>query len=333
MPTRRIAFIGSRGHWDKVVREVAGIDSLEVVALCDGGDSAAPLAKWWAQNGRTPPVESDHRQMLDRVRPDIVVVCGPFESHATMCIDAIDRGIHVLTEKPAALTFDDLDRLRAACQRNPKIHLAGMMFLRYAAGFYTAWKMIREQGVIGEVRLINARKSYRLGQRAAYYHNRDTYGGTIPWVGSHAIDWAMWFAGTPIRSVAAMHSSQHNGGNGTMERSAVCQFAFENEIAASISIDVFRPDNAATHGDDWARIVGTAGVLEVRPDEVLLLNAAHDRSTPVPIACDRSPIRDFLDHIEGRSHAIVDAASTLALTEACLRARQAADEGRIVSFG
>src|SRR5438093_2838580 len=117
--------------------------------------------------------------MLDRAKPDMVVVCGPFEMHATMCVDAIERGIHVLSEKCVALTAQDLDRLRKACAASPQVHLAGMMFSRYTPGFYTAHAMI-DSGAIGEVRLFNARKSYKLGKREAYYHHRHTYGGTIP---------------------------------------------------------------------------------------------------------------------------------------------------------
>jgi predicted dehydrogenase len=332
IPIKRIAIIGTRGHWGTVARELENMPSLEVVALCEGGDTVAPLTKWCAENQRTPIVVADHRTMLDQVRPDMVVVCGPFEQHAQMCIDAIDRGVHVLTEKPAALNFEDLDRLRQACQRQPDVHLAGMMFSRYTPGFYTAWRLIRSDKAIGEVRLIDARKSYRLGERPAYYRDRATYGGTIPWIGSHAIDWVMWFADAKFETVAATHSTAHNAGNGTMERSAACQFTLTGGAIASVSIDVFRPPTAPSHGDDWARIVGTDGVLEVRPQSVMLINSANNGSSPVPVACDRTPLRDFIDHIEGKARSLIDAQSTLDLTDACLRARQAADEKRIVAF-
>jgi predicted dehydrogenase len=257
------------------------------------------------------------------------VVCGPFERHAEMCNDAIDRGIHVLTEKPAALTFAQLKQLREALERQPKVHLAGMMFSRYSPGFHTAHRLI-EEGAIGDVRVINARKSYKLGARPSYYHERESYGGTIPWVGSHAIDWMMWLCPHRIQSVYAMHSTRDNGGNGTMERSAVCQFELDGERMATISIDVFRPENAPTHGDDWARVVGTSGVMEIRQDSLTLINSQYNG--PVPVASDRQLMRNFIDHIEGRGPALLDAASTLALTDACLRARLSADERRVVRF-
>jgi predicted dehydrogenase len=182
------------------------------------------------------------------------------------------------------------------------------------------------------VRLINARKSYKLGIRPAYYRERSTYGGTIPWVGSHAIDWIMHLAGSRFASVYATHSDAGNQGNGTMERSALCHFTLDGDIFASASIDVFRPTGAPTHGDDWARVVGTAGVLEIRPDSLSLITDSAG-PTDVPLPAAKTLVQDFVDHIDGRSRALIDAESTLALTDACLRARQSADERRVVTFG
>jgi predicted dehydrogenase len=178
---------------------------------------------------------------------------------------------------------------------------------------------------------VDARKSYKLGARPAYYHDRSTYGGTIPWVGSHAIDWVMHLVGARFRSVYAAHSAAFNGGNGTMERSAVCQFTLEEDVFASASVDVFRPAAAPTHGDDWARVVGTAGTMEVRP-ESLALTTETAGPTQVPVSAGPTLVRDFIDHIEGRSRAWLDARVTLGLADACLRARQSADERRVVAF-
>src|SRR5688572_1307567 len=190
MAVSRVALIGSRGHWEAAAREIGQIPQLQIVALSPGGDTIAPIAKWCEANGHKTVVEEDYQQMLDRARADIVVVCGPFEQHARMCVDAIERGIHVVSEKPAAMNFDELKMIQHACEAHPKVHLAGMMFSRYTPGFHTAWRLIRE-GAIGDVRLIDTRKSYKLGTRAAYYRDRATYGGTIPWVAIHAIDWIL----------------------------------------------------------------------------------------------------------------------------------------------
>jgi predicted dehydrogenase len=331
MSLQKVCFIGSRGHWQATLREIESEPQLQIVALSPGGDRVDPIENWCREHRHEPATYEDYRKMLDEAAADMVVVCGPFERHAEMCVEAIERGIHVLTEKPAAIEFDQLQQLRDSVRRHPQTHLAGMMYHRYQPGFLTAKQLI-DGGAIGDVRLINARKSYKLGKRDTYYHDRATYGGTIPWVGSHAIDWTMWFAGVPFTSVCARHSSMHNEGNGTMERSALAQFALEGERFASISIDVFRPPTARTHGDDWARIVGTDGVLEVWPDAVKLINRDNDGTKPLPVSCETTFMRDLIRRAETGAGDVIDAASTIALTDACLRARRSADERRIILF-
>jgi len=322
--------IGVRGHYGYVLEGLSALPQVQVVGISAGadGDDIAPLVEWCQANGHAARVFDDYREMLDAARPDVVVVAGPFERTAEMCIEAFARGVHVFCEKPVAVTLGQLDRLTAA-HRQSGVHFAAMMGLRYAPAFYTAWRAVRD-GAIGQVRLVNARKSYKLGRRAAFYHSRQSYPGTIPWVGSHAIDWIRWLTGGRFQTVYATHSRRHNRDHGEMEASALCHFTLSGEVLASVSIDYFRPQGAATHGDDRVRAVGTEGVIEVSGGKVLLIDGEGQRE--LPAQCDRQIFQDFVAGIEG-GECLISAADTLAVTEACLLARQSADEGRIVVFG
>ena len=64
----------------------------------------------------------------------------------------------------------------------------------------------------------------------------------------------------------------------------------------------------------------------------LVVPESVDGSKPVPLACDRSFLRDFVEHVERGRAAPIDTKSTLDLTRACLLARQSADEGRTIEF-
>jgi predicted dehydrogenase len=323
----KVALIGTRGHYAAVLRELQTLrHRAEVVAYCGAGDDPAPLADWCKTYAPGARECATWREAMGDVR--VGIVAGAFEQRGGTVIEAISLGVHVLCEKTVTLTLEDLATLRQALR--PDVHLAGMMFSRYTPGFWTARQLIVD-GAIGDVRHVDARKSYKLGQRPSYYHDRATYGGTIPWVGSHAIDWIGWFYNwRPFRSVYATHSAQLNDGNGTMERAASCLFELDAGRTASVSIDYFRPAAAPTHGDDWARVVGTEGVMEVRPESVKLTDASGERD--VPVSCPTSPVADFLDHVEGKRKSVLDAAQTIALTEACLLARQSADERRVIPF-
>lgn len=320
MHVERIAIIGARGHTHYVLTGLQRLPRVRVTAVVD----AEPVARWCAAHGHQPKFYSDWREMLDQAKPQAVVVCGPFEERATMTIEALQRDIPVFVEKTAAITFEDLEKLRAAHRAHPHVVLSCMMGHRYEPGLYTAARMIRD-GAVGEVRLMNTRKSYKLGQRDPFYSTRETYGGTIPWVGSHAIDWILWMSGKSMTSVYASQSTAHNESNGALERSAACLFELTDDAIATASLDFFRHPNAPTHGDDWIRVVGTAGTLEARPQSVSLINASNDGSKPIDVSCDRQIFVDFIEAIEGVRPPLIDAKQTLALTHACLLARQSAD--------
>ena len=66
-----------------------------------------------------------------------------------------------------------------------------------------------QQGAIGEPILISSQKSYKYGaKRPWFYKERRTYGGTIPWVGIHALDYMKWVSGQKYTYVAAYEGNK-----------------------------------------------------------------------------------------------------------------------------
>ena len=327
----KVCIVGHRGHTGYVLEGLKHTPQASVVGVTTGcADDVGPLAEACEQAGQEPETFDDYLRMLDSCRPDVLVVSGPLERHAEIVGEAFGRGIHVFCEKPVAMTLEQLATLRRQ-HAAAGVHFASMMGLRYDGAFYAAWQAVQD-GVVGDVRLINARKSYKLGDRDEFYRHRETCGGTIPWVGSHAIDWIVWYSqGRAFESVSASHSTRHNGGHGDLEVSALCHFTLADEVLASVSIDYFRPDGAASHGDDRVRIVGTDGIVEVAGGHPTLITGRSERVLSAD--CDRQIFVDFVDHVEGTREALIGVAETFAVTEACLLARQSADEGRIVRFG
>jgi len=50
---------------------------------------------------------TDHCQLLDEARPEVVTVAVPTEFHHRVALDALDAGGHVLIEKPIAATEEE----------------------------------------------------------------------------------------------------------------------------------------------------------------------------------------------------------------------------------
>ncbi len=328
-----IGLIGNRGHLEYVFDGLKRRPHVKLAAIASGSDEdeAAGLSAYCQMEGHEPHLFSDYRQLLDEADIEVVCIAGPFELHTPMCLEAFRRGVHVFCEKPVSITLAELEELKAGFYASGGAQLSAMMGLRYDPAFYTAWELVRN-GAIGEVRLLNAQKSYKLGWRPGYYHQRQTYGGTIPWVGSHAIDWVHWFSQASFQSVRASQSRIANRGNGSLEVSAQCQFRLAGEILASVSIDYLRPESAPTHGDDRLRVVGTGGVVEVREGRVFLIQEAEAGESEIPTHCERQVFSDFLDQVDGRQAALLSADDIFTVTEACLRAQQSADEEREIAF-
>ena len=61
-----------------------------------------------------------------------------------------------------------------------------------------------------------------------------------------------------------------------------------------------------------------------------MIDAQGERE--LPLREPPSLLADFVAQVEGRGEGMQDGAQTLVVTEACLLARQSADEGRVVRF-
>ncbi len=326
----KLCIIGVRGHHGYVFAEIGSLADVDIIGISGGcSDDVSGLLGLCNAAGAAPAVYENHLTMLDLLRPDAVVINGPFALHAQTCIEALERGIHVFCEKPIALTLSDLSRVEAAYSKTAGIFLMSMVGLRYEPCFMTAWKAVKA-GAIGKVKLIHAQKSYKVGTRPDHYKSRETYGGTIPWVGSHALDWIYWFSGSEFESVMASHTMEDNFGNGDLEIASQCQFLMKNGVQASASMDYLRPASAPTHGDDRVRVAGTKGVIEVMGGKAMLIDEEGERE--IPPVHNPGVFADFVRHVQGHSKALVSAEDTFILTRACLLARESADTGQLIRF-
>ncbi len=328
----KVCIVGVTGHLGYVLEGLKKYDEIELAAVAPGseGENTDGFLKKLEVYGIRPKKYCDYERMLDMEKPDIAVTACYFKDHARVSMNALGHGINVFSEKPLATTMEDLESLKKAYDRS-NAKLCAMFGLRYTPWFLTAKKSI-DDGVIGKVRLMNAQKSYKLGRRGINFKKREIYGGTIPWVGSHAVDWMHWMSGEKFESVFASHSSMFNNGHGDLEVSALCHFTFSNEVFGSANIDYLRPESAVSHGDDRIRIAGTEGVIEVKDERVYLINSAAKGRAELDMVEGPSVFEDFVNMIKGGTQAMNDAESAFIVTEACLKARLSAERREIQYF-
>ena len=319
----KAVIIGTSGHIDLALEVRDRLPQVSFVGVAPGSaDEDAREFFVDQMEASLIPFYDDYRRMLDREKPHLAVVAPFFFLQSRIACECLERGIHVFVEKPMAVSFEQLERLRRAHAQG-RADLCPMLTSRYLPSFHAAWCALKD-GLVGEPLLITALKSYKLGSRHPMYTHRATYGGTIPWVAIHGIDWIHWFTGGAISEVSGSHTAHGNGGHGEMESSGACMFRLANSGCASLAFDYFRPAPAPSHGEDRVRIAGERGVLEIAGGEASLFarDAAPRRlEKEEPL----SLFQEFVRHLDEGTPLRITAADAFAISELALRCREAAD--------
>ena len=120
----------------------------EVVGLL--GTDAARTAERAAANG-VPQSFTDLGKAIDATAPDVVAVSTPPHTHGALSIAALERGCHVLCEKPFARDAKEASAMLAAARKSGKVHVIGNEF-RFLPQRATVARAISD-GMIGEPRL------------------------------------------------------------------------------------------------------------------------------------------------------------------------------------
>ena len=143
MSTAAIIGCGDVSHVH--VEAIEAVEEIELVAVCDT-DPAALAA---AVERYGVPGFADHRALLAQMRPDVAHVCTPHHQHASVALDLLDAGVHVLVEKPLAHTCAEAERLVEAAERSDT--RMGVCFQnRYNATAQAARELL-DSGEVGSV--------------------------------------------------------------------------------------------------------------------------------------------------------------------------------------
>ena len=320
----KIAIVGSSGHHHQLLEAMKERSDLDVVALAPG----CPQEDMRGLCTRLPEAKffEDWRTMLDAVKPDCAVINPWYCYNPTVSEECLTRGIHAYSEKPLATEWDALLSLKRTWEQG-KADLGAMFNLRYCAWFTTVRELVGA-GEIGEVRMLHGQKSYKMGVRPSYYNDRKLYGGILPWVGIHAMDWVLQLGGKPV-SVRAIQNMHCNNGQGELETAGFMLAELENGVIGTVSADYFRPDGSARHDDDRIRVTGTKGMIEAFDGRVFLENDKPKRE--IALLPGKNAFLAFADAI-GTEEARRQAFDALAVTRLALAARDAGDSGNTVSL-
>ena len=147
----RLAVLGTGDRWTGLMPVYTQHPDIEIVALCDIADDLAEDAAKALQkeHGYTPRVFRSYEEMRKSAVYDaIFITCDP-DIQVEYAVAEMDRGIHVMTEVPAAYTIDQCYALVNAVRRSGvKYQLAEQT--RYW-NFIARWREMAKRGEFGKI--------------------------------------------------------------------------------------------------------------------------------------------------------------------------------------
>jgi predicted dehydrogenase len=164
----------------------------EIAAIC--GRNRARLEEM-AQKYGISRTFTDYQEMIEKGNLEAVIVATPDELHYPITMKALEAGLHVLCDKPLALTLDHAREMYNKAEKTGVKHMVPFTW-RWMPPFQYAQRLIKE-GYLG--RCYSSQFRYVGGYaREGKYHwkwDRQRGLGVLGDLGVHMIDMAHWLIG------------------------------------------------------------------------------------------------------------------------------------------
>lgn len=339
---------------------------VDVVGVCGRTASTTEaLAREWGIDHWS--IDSD--EFIDGDRLDAVVVATSNDSHEPLTLLAIERGIHVLCEKPIATSSRAARAMADAASEHGSITLVPFTYRYMPTHQYV--KRLIEDGFVGRPFHLNLRYFTGFARDGEYSWRFDTEvagSGVLGDLGSHWLHIARWLLGevTEIGCISERFVERdarpdgddyqrgedsalitvrfENGAYGTLQVSAVCWEG--TDFNQTHHLDLHGENGTVYAVNDWSTVQevrglranepGPATVMEI-PDDVwgdARRDRVHDTYRDV-FRVDRRMVGDWIDAVrDGRA---LDGPLAPDLAEGArvqqlleLAARSAAGDGRML---
>lgn len=173
--------------------ELGGEGLVQTVALVD------PSLEGMASIGRMFPGARHYRDlqtMLREGKPDLAIIASPHRLHAEQTVACLEKGVHVLCEKPMALTTADCDRMTEEAAKAECLLGIGL-FRRFFSSTREIRRIIGEE-VLGKIKRFKflEGESYSWSPQSAFFFEREQAGGgVLVDSGAHTLDLLGWWLG------------------------------------------------------------------------------------------------------------------------------------------
>lgn len=193
--------LGSQGklYVDFIMKEK--VRNMELVAVSSRSVKKKELIE---KDFPTVSFFTNYIEMLESGLIEAVIICTPHYSHPEIGIDALERNIHILIEKPAGVQAQKVRILNETAQAKPTLSF-GLIFNQRTNELYKTVKKTMEQKEIGSIRRTNWIHTTSWRPQAYYDQSewRATWkgegGGVLINQAAHEVDLLQWICGMPKR--------------------------------------------------------------------------------------------------------------------------------------
>ena len=246
-----------------------------LVAVCDvKEDRAVKNAEEFSCKAYT-----DYKEMIEKEKPDVVHICLPHYLHAPVAIYCLERGVHVLTEKPMAIKLEDARAMIDTAKKH-NTRLDCIFQNRFNPGVILIKEQL-ESGALGEIKSAKC---------SLYWRRTDEYYQTSDWKGTwdkegggvvidqaiHTLDLMRYFMNSEIDYIDA-HWSRRGHTVIEVEDCAEGAIMFKNGVITSFHVMNYYAYDSAIQVDvacteARARLVNDSATIKFKDGRELIAN-------------------------------------------------------------
>ena len=141
-----IVGLGNMGAHHANYLAAGAVDGASLTAVCD--IDAAKMQRVASKHGVAP--FASHREMFNAGVVDAVLICTPHYDHPPIAMDAFAKNLHVLSEKPIAVSVHAARKLNEAAAQHPNLKF-GVVFNQRTRPIFQRLRDLIADGELGEI--------------------------------------------------------------------------------------------------------------------------------------------------------------------------------------
>lgn len=254
-----LAGLGRMGH-RHALHLLESTPRAELVAACSVDKEDLD---WGKQNLEPHGVKvfDNYDDMLDYPGIEAVLIATTTVHHASEAIKAIQRGMHVLSEKPLSTNLEDAQKVIDTAEKHPLLKVMTGFSRRFDASYRDAKKKL-DAGVIGDAFLVRSHTCDKYDPNGFFVKYAAASGGIWVDCAIHDIDLTLFYLGDIVPKTC--WATGVNACHPELKESSDCDNAIGIVEFEGGKIAQYYCSRTMIHGHDVAtEVIGTKGKLAI----------------------------------------------------------------------